>query len=147
MAVYPPGAGFGPRRMRDFEFVWMVEGDAVYLRDGERTDAPRGSIVLCRPGAVDGFEWDRRTRTRHAYFHFQVHAVPRDWPPQSLWPLVRRPPDDDILRPMFRHILAGFGKAPPAHQAASAAHLLSAFVLDVATTGELPRATTPAATA
>jgi hypothetical protein len=28
LAVYPPGATFGPRRLQDFEFVWLLQGTA-----------------------------------------------------------------------------------------------------------------------
>ena len=35
LATYPAGAAFGPRIMRDFEFVWIMEGDVEY-RWGDR---------------------------------------------------------------------------------------------------------------
>lgn len=42
VATYPAGASFGPRVMHDWEFVWMMEGDAEY-RWGETTVvAPEG---------------------------------------------------------------------------------------------------------
>lgn len=126
IAVYPPGATYGPRAMREYEFVWMLDGDAEYRWGAEIAAAPCGSIVLCRPGATDFFQWDTRRRTRHAFFHFDVLRLPSDWPPPAAWPLVRQPPDDDILRPLFRHLLA------QPHDTAQgrliAATMLSAFV-------------------
>ncbi|HEY0007324.1 MAG TPA: hypothetical protein VGB55_01255, partial [Tepidisphaeraceae bacterium] len=49
IAMYPPGATFGPRRLGDYEFVWMIEGDAVYHCNGLDLPAPMGSILLCTP--------------------------------------------------------------------------------------------------
>ena len=71
IAVYPAGATFGPRRLNDYEFVWMLEGDAEYRWNERRMDAPEGSVLLCRPPATDAFRWDARRRTRHAFFHFR----------------------------------------------------------------------------
>ncbi|MDQ2799915.1 MAG: helix-turn-helix transcriptional regulator [Armatimonadota bacterium] len=105
VATYPPGATFGPRRMRDWELVWLMQGDAEYRWGDSQIAAPEGSVVLCRPGATDFFQWDLHRRTRHAFVHFQVHRVPDDWPDWTAWPFVRAPEEDDILRPLFRHLL------------------------------------------
>ncbi|MGH7142877.1 MAG: helix-turn-helix transcriptional regulator [Planctomycetota bacterium] len=108
VAIYPPGATFGPRQMRDYEFVWLMEGDAEYRWGATTVAAPEGSIVLCRPsveGASDEFRWDPVKSTRHAYFHFDVLSLPPDWPPPTQWPLVRPAVEGDVLRPLFRHLL------------------------------------------
>src|ERR1700752_3800704 len=34
LADYPPGATFGPRTLRDYEFVLIVEGDVLWMSDG-----------------------------------------------------------------------------------------------------------------
>src|SRR5947209_929804 len=88
VALYPAGATFGPRVMRDYEFVWLIEGDAEYRWGDAVVQAPEGSIVLCRPGATDFFRWDPKRRTRHGYYHFRIQSLPKDWPPEKLWPLV-----------------------------------------------------------
>lgn len=105
IATYPPGATFGPRTLSEYEFVWMVEGNAEYTWGSSVVEAPAGSIVLCRPGEPDSFRWDRKSRTRHGYFHFQIAAVPDAWLPSREWPLVRTLPNDDIIRPLFRYLL------------------------------------------
>jgi len=105
VATYPPGASFGPRRMRDWELVWLMRGDAEYRRGEAVAPAPEGSVVLCRPGATDAFRWDLRRQTRHAFVHFRVEATPEEWPDWDDWPLVRGAEGDDILRPLFRHLL------------------------------------------
>jgi AraC family transcriptional regulator len=102
---YPPGAVFGPRKMMDFEFVWMLEGDALYSWGNEVADAPPDSIVLCRPGHTDTFRWDPKHRTRHAFFHFDLPPSIQGLPPVDQWPLVRVLEEGDILRPLFRYVL------------------------------------------
>jgi AraC-like DNA-binding protein len=130
VAAYPPGATFGPRPLRNWEFVWMLEGDAAYTRGTATVAAPEGAIVLCRPGAVDAFRWDPRRRTRHAYFHFELQGdLPADWPEQGAWPLVRDPrPEADLLRPLFRHLLAWGNHGDALQTRLTAAALLAAYV-------------------
>lgn len=152
VATYPAGASFGPRAMRDWEFVWIVEGDAVYRREekaaSRETKAPAGSIVLCRPHATDSFQWDEKRRTRHAFFHFRVHALPAFWPDAALWPLVRTPPEGDILRPLFRHVLARAGannkdKSAALESRLGVAHLLASFVSGHTRSADVPHQAWP----
>lgn len=132
VADYPPGAAFGPRRMRDCEFVWVLHGSARYFRDDRLVaEVGPGGIILCLPGAVDRFEWDRRTPTRHAYVHFNLHTVPRDFPPRHDWPVARVPVAGDVLRPMLQHLLR-WSRDPHASKPLlrlTLEHLLTAFVL------------------
>ena len=132
VADYPPGAAFGPRRMRDFEFVWVLHGSARYFRD-ERlvAEVGPGGIILCLPNATDRFEWDARLQTRHAYVHFNVRSVPRDWPKRRDWPVARVPVTGDVLRPLLQHLLR-WSRDPTASAALlrlTLQHLLTAFVL------------------
>ena len=136
IAVYPPGATYGPRALREYEFVWMIEGDAHYRWGVEEVAAPAGSLVLCRPKATDFFAWDAKKRTRHAYFHFQVLDRPDGWPPSAEWPLVRALPDDDILRPLFRHVITG-SRIAPAQACLAVSLMLSAFVSGEVSGGEI----------
>lgn len=143
VATYPPGASFGPRVMRDWEFVWMIEGDAVYARGKDETAAGEGSIVLCRPGVTDFFRWDARRRTRHGYFHFGVQNLLGDWPDAQTWPIARLPQEDDLLRPLFRHLLAWDGTRNPEQCRLTVAHLLMAFVSGDIGAGDVPRPVWP----
>ena len=104
IVLYPAGATFGPRRMRDWEFVWIMQGEAIYRCDGVDANAPAGSIVLCRPGTTDGFLWDRNRETRHAFFHFGVISLPPAWA-ASEWPRSAPPMEADLLPPLFRFVL------------------------------------------
>ncbi len=104
LAVYPPGSTFGPRTMRDFEFVWIIAGDVVWESDGVEHAAPAGSLLLARPGMRDAFRWDPLQQTRHGFFHFSIDPGDAAIPPMAEWPLVRRLPERDIIRPLFHHI-------------------------------------------
>lgn len=125
---YPPGATFGPRRMPDWEFVFVDEGDAWYQSDQRESPAPVGSLVLCRPDTTDFFRWDAHKRTRHGYFHFQIERLPHDWPPSSTWPLVCATPEDGLMRALFGHIMAWNGAGNPLQCRLSIALLLTMFL-------------------
>ncbi len=142
VATYPPGASFGPRRMRDWEFVWLLEGDAEYVWGETVAAAPEGSVVLCRPGATDSFRWDTHKRTRHAFFHFQVLHGPDDW---ADWPLVRGPEDDDVLRPLFRHVLTWQDRGDPEMTRLTILTMLAAFRTGQRATGSIGREAWPPA--
>ena len=105
ITTYPPGATFGPRILKEYEFVWIIEGASTANLDGRRLDAPPGAIILSRPGMTDYYEWAERTRTIHAYFHFRCDPLPPPWPDPSRWPLVEIMPSEDVLRPLFRYAL------------------------------------------
>lgn len=143
VAIYPPGATFGPRQMRDFEFVWIIEGDVEYQVDDEVFPSPPRTIVLCRAGTVDFFRFDLSHTTRHGYFHFDILGLPASWRSPLDWPVVRQADPGDILLPLFQHVLTWAGRADPIHHRAAIAHLLAAFVTGETATGELPRETLP----
>lgn len=129
VATYPAGASFGPRRMGNFEWVWLVDGQALYSHDGAQHLAPEGSLVLCRPG-TDFFRWDEDARTRHAYFHFELLSHPERWPRVEDWPFVRAPDEGDTLRPLFRHVLSWANRGDARLVEMSIAHMLASWVLD-----------------
>ena len=106
VAVYPPGATFGPRRLPDFEFVWLLQGTAEWRYDQGSIALTPNALLLGRPGIQDAFLWDRRRPTRHAYLHFKLDGELPELPDPARWPLVRILPDDDPLRPLLRYLLA-----------------------------------------
>ncbi len=142
IAVYDAGASYGPRAMHEYEFVWMLEGDAEY-RWGERTvAAPEGSVVLCRPGATDFFRWDRSRRTRHGFFHFQITRIPAHWPQPVSWPLVRVPSDPALSRMLFQSFITSSESAPDVARLA-AELMLAAYVHDALLVDAIPSAPLP----
>jgi AraC family transcriptional regulator len=106
VAVYPPGATFGPRRLEDFEFVWLLQGTAEWRYDLGSIALGPNSLLLGRPGITDSFIWDRTRPTRHAYLHFELIGQLPQLPDPARWPLVRTLPDDDPLRPLLRYLLS-----------------------------------------
>jgi AraC-like DNA-binding protein len=109
VAVYPPGATFGPRRLDDFEFVWLLHGTAEWRYEQDSIALWPNRLLLGRPGIEDSFVWDRSRPTRHAYLHFRLVGRLAWLPDPAHWPLVRTLPDDDPLRPLLRYLL-GLGE-------------------------------------
>jgi AraC family transcriptional regulator len=105
VAVYPPAATFGPRRLEDFEFVWLLQGTAEWCYDQGSIALEPNRLLLARPGITDSFIWDRTRPTRHAYLHFGLVGHLVGLPDPARWPLVRTLPDDDPLRPLLRYLL------------------------------------------
>lgn len=144
-STYPPGASYGPRRMREYEFVWIIDGDVEYRWGELVTATPAPSLVLCRPEAVDFFRFDPDLRTQYAYFHFDVLSYPNDWPPMDEWPLARPLGDGDILPPLIRHLLAWADRGNARQVELTMLHILTAYVTGQTASGELPRQLLPEA--
>jgi AraC family transcriptional regulator len=106
VAVYPPGATFGPRRLPDFEFVWLLQGTAEWRCELGSVALGPSSLLLGRPGLQDSFVWDPSRPTRHAYLHFELAGRLPQLPDPARWPLTRTLPDDDPLRPLLGYLLS-----------------------------------------
>jgi len=104
-ATLPPGSTFGPRILKDYEFLWMIEGESVADWDGRRYDLPPGSLSLVRADTRDAYRWDPRRNTQAVYLHFYFKPRPKGLPPEKDWPPVRVLPEGDILRPLIRYVL------------------------------------------
>jgi AraC family transcriptional regulator len=87
MVGYPPGATLGPRVRHDFEFVWILEGDAewTWLDRDQRQNLTPGALLLTRPGMHEQYHWGRDQPTRHGYVHFAVTPEPET----TAWPVLR----------------------------------------------------------
>lgn len=105
VAIYRPGEALAPRVLKDYELVLLQEGGARYRVDRHTHQLRPGGVVLARPGFHETYEWDRKRRTRHAYFHFGIDALPRDWPAPRDWPIVRDRASPAIIA-LFDEILA-----------------------------------------
>ena len=104
LVSYGPGEALGPRELKDWEFVLILEGQVKYQANGRRYSAPPGSTILARPGFREAYQWDETLRTRHAYFHFDIAELPRDWPDPKAWPVVRSKPVP-VIAALFRHVM------------------------------------------
>ena len=137
VSIYPAGATYGPRKLVDYEFVWVMNGQVEYRADDVIFKAPPGSIVLCRRGSTDFFQWDRRHRTKHAYVHFDILSVPGSWPCEDKWPVVVTPEEGDTMRPLLKHLINWRTTGDPSLQTLSLHHVLTAFVSGQSSTREL----------
>lgn len=136
-AIYPPGAAFGPRLLRDWEWVWMIEGAALYRCDECEIEVPAGALLLCRPGARDFFQWDTKKRTRHLYAHFRILQTPSRWPAIARWPHLRALPENDALRPLFARLLQRAASTRSDHFAAQECRLILSQMLTIFVGGAL----------
>ncbi len=93
IASYRPGDSLGPRILSDYEIVLILQGHVTYRRDQIDWPVPPGGIILARPGSRETYLWDPCHPTRHAYFHFDLEALPRHWPAPKHWPVVVSDPD------------------------------------------------------
>lgn len=134
LADYPPAATFGPRLMRDYEFVWLLRGSAVWsVGDDDHLLRP-GTLALARPGMVDCYHWDPEKPSTHAYVHFGLSGVghlPEEWP--AVRSLSALPVLDGICRYLLQ--LAG---DPSAASAARRDQLLE-LMTDIFVAGPVPR--------
>jgi AraC-like DNA-binding protein len=132
IAWYPAGAGYGPRRLADFELVWLLGGSARWEAAGRPAQrlAP-GQVLLAPPGVVDRFRWDENGSTRHGYVHFRVPGHDGHG-----WPLVRTMTPEDPLDGLLRYLLWLAGGAGPASRDRVADVL--ALVVDVFVRGPWP---------
>jgi AraC family transcriptional regulator len=101
---YQPGETLGPRLLTDYELVLIIDGHVTYSCGGIDYAAPPGTVILARPGFHESYRWDPRSETRHAYFHFNLDAIPRDWPAPSHWPIVVADPNP-VIPALFHYIV------------------------------------------
>jgi AraC-like DNA-binding protein len=71
IADYPAGARMPPRVIDDFEFVWMLQGQARLIDGTGALLLSPGQLLLVPPGVRHSFEWDQARATRHGYVHFR----------------------------------------------------------------------------
>ena len=86
---YPAGSSFGPVRLQDFEFVWVISGEAtctIVTSDGvSRSEhLTPAMLLLVRPGTVQTYSWSEGGPTVHGFVHFRLAdsatAIAHTWP-------------------------------------------------------------------
>lgn len=102
---YPSGATFGPRRLGDFELVWLLSGSAIWTHDESAGHQLRpGTVVVARPGMRDAYRWDEQGPSRHGYVHFMLDPMPSG-AVLATWPVVRHLADPDPVTPLLGYLL------------------------------------------
>ena len=145
IAVYPPGATFGPRTMSEWEFVWLLEGEATFeTQNGaqtEKIELATGQLLLCQPNRKHFFRWDARKRTRHGFFHFDLLQCGDSWPKSPSWPQIQTFDDAGLLGALTRHLvqIRALADAPQREMQTdlAATLLLSAFLTGATSLGEI----------
>lgn len=112
VADYPPGAVFGPRRLADYEFVWMLGGSATWTVHGGEAAAPDrlhlltpGTLGLARIRTVDSYQWDEHRNSSHAYVHFRLAEPVPHLGSQEDWPTLRSLPGHPVLDGLCSYLL------------------------------------------
>jgi AraC-like DNA-binding protein len=140
VADYPPASSFGPRELRDHEFVWVLKGSARWTVDApggtqEVTLTP-GMLALARQGTRDHYAWDPRRPSAHAFVHFSIDLdATQD---SRRWPLVRSLADQPVLDGLCSYLLGLAADGSVAAQARSAQVL--EWLFDLFVHGPLPSA-------
>lgn len=123
IADYPSGAAFGPRRVPDFELIWLLRGSAVWSRQDLDADGRLGSqqqvqlqpglLALARRGSLDHFSWDPDQPSRHAFIHFSV-LDPGSLVQAQPWAAVRDLGELPVLAGLCGYLLDLSGLGPEA---------------------------------
>jgi AraC-like DNA-binding protein len=148
IASYPPGATFGPRRLHDFEFVWMLRGGGVWRSDQlDRPGRDRpvaepqdqaigpGQLVLARKGATDSYAWSPNRTSSHAFVHFEAPDL-SPYPALEDWPSVRDMPHGGVLSGLCGYLIDLAGGVPG--ESASRTDDIVRLLLDLFIRGPFP---------
>jgi len=102
--VYRKGESLEQRKLTDYEFTYIINGDISYTVNGNKHAVTQGSMILGRPGSIEKYDWDKHKPTRHAFFHFSIEQLPTDWTAADNWPRICEKPSPLVVG-LFRHIL------------------------------------------
>ena len=139
VADYAPGADFGPRELRDFEFVWMLRGSAIWtVREGpsgppEDFALRPGTLALARAGAIDSYHWDDGMSSTHAYVHFGMELDRLG--PTAGWPATRSMTASPVLGGICDYLLQL--ATTPSQRARERSDQLLGLLLDLFLNGPL----------
>lgn len=144
MADYPAAATFGPRRLTDYEFVWILRGSAQWTVHSASDDHPSGSahsyplrpgaLALARSGTIDSYQWDPLRTSTHAYVHLTMADSAELVDPHT-WPAVRSLERSPILSGICSYLLELSGQQAAAARKRS--DELVALLLDLFISGPL----------
>ena len=120
-------------KLNCYWFHWIYQGKCICRVKGKKYQLGPDDIVLLQPGHTPQWEADPIEPTLAHYFGFSTPEIPADWPARQRWPVVRRMPENDVIRPLFEYV-SGCGPddstaagMPPAIEAAIEV-MVTAFV-------------------
>lgn len=142
---YPAASTFGPRRLTDYEFVWVLAGSATLRMDLEPPEPGRpsepvslrlapGTLALSRRGTIDSYHWSEDRTSTHAWVHFELSDAAA-LPPPPAWPLTRSSRDNPVLGGLCDYLVdLGARPSAAAHERTDE---LVGVLLDLFVTGPL----------
>jgi AraC family transcriptional regulator len=133
VADYPRGARMALRVIDDYEFVWMLRGQARLVTAEHAVLLTPGELLLIPAGRRHGFEWDEHRPSRHGYVHFRPGACTA---PARAQPQVRPMTHHDPLAGLCAYLLWVGNEQPPGWQR-SATDTLQ-YLLQLFTSAPLP---------
>jgi AraC-like DNA-binding protein len=110
VADYPPRARMALRVIDDYEFVWMLRGQARLVTEKRQIPLSPGELLLVPAGLRHSFEWDEHRPSRHGYVHFR----PGDGGTPAMGQLIiRRMTHHDPLAGLCAYLLWVGNEQPP----------------------------------
>jgi len=148
IAMLPPGAVFGPRKLNSWLLTWIIDGpdDSELVLADRRVPAPRNRFFVLQPGMYDEWRFGRQGHSIHAFFHFHCQLPVAGWPPVAEWPLYLDQAEHDLLPALYRYLLhqLALPVLPSNPLIQSTMHLLlQAFLTNETTLIRKPRAAFP----
>lgn len=149
-ASYPAGSSLGARKLDDFEFVLIDQGQVVWHTPAQDHVVQAGDLLLAAPGMIDAFTWDPSRTTWHSYVHFLVELDEPDRGVADAGPLRSQHPSSSLARQLMDRVvglLDARGDGAEGSAAIYTAALLTCYLERNAgspTDPELPRPVTEA---
>lgn len=76
-AIYKPGGSCGPRVQSDFQLVIIQSGKVELTVNRQKTlTIEPGHAILCPPGQLEHFQFDRHEKTIHTWCSIHPESVP-----------------------------------------------------------------------
>lgn len=114
-------------------FCWFHQGKASCSVKGKTYQLGPDDILVLQPGHFVKWKVDPVEPTLKHHFAFEITSAPPHWLAPAKWPIVRRMPREDIIRPLFEYVMAYAPHdaivVPPTIEAAIEI-MLSAFISD-----------------
>ena len=148
IADYPIGGSYGPRRVPDYELVWLLRGSASWTRQDLESDGltlgPEqmvelrpGMLALSRKGSRDRYRWDPERPTRHAFSTSPSRSRQEPgYAAQLHWPAVQPLATVPVLGRSVRYLLDLSGLASV--QAWARSDQIVGLILDIMINGPRP---------
>ena len=128
MVTYPAGATLGPRRLHDYEFVYLHSGTIRWIIDDQEHNGQEGCLILMKPGTEDYIMWDQNRSTTHSFVHFSCREEGAD---VSHWPSMIFTGSERIVEDLMLQIVQLFTAGnPDANRVLLSAisHLIHCFI-------------------